>query len=640
MRFDGFTSGFYSFPSLNAAAQTTMNYYPDLVEGSLPNAGVPQGAEKARKVLTPTPGLDLYMALAADPCRALWAGENRLFVVYGLFLYEVKGPASLVSHGSVGNDGAPAQMFGNGDQLLVVSAGQAYCDTGYGVAPCQFSTQLYDLVIEPSTGAYPGALTGDTGGIFDASDVHCTVVITGGAGFNQGTFTITAVNGDGSAVGSASWGTEGSVEGTGYENLWVPRSLTGLSIDASTGGLEVPGGFGALDVGAIITVDYGTGFDFQSQAITSVNASGEAFGEQPWGTPGSTGGEATETLPQYVTAAQGAFLDGTFFALDPYTMFVYYSALNDGTSWDPLQFFRKEAYPDSVAAIIADHEQIYLLGSLESTEVWYDTGSGTNPFQRNPSYFMHYGCQAPWSVCRLSTGVAWIGGDVKRGSRVAFLAIGYVPQRISTAAIEKAWGAYATVDDAVAFSRIQDGHEFWEINFPTANATWVYDATLGEWHQKGWWNGTGWDRQRAAFHACIGIGTIDEAHFVGDWQNGNLYTMAAAYTQDNGTAIHRRRRAPHLSNENKRRFYSLFELDCDTAEADLDNAPPRVRWLPLGSSRDRIYQVDDDGAGNLTLSYSDDRCLSFTERSPIAVASGAAAITLVAAYVDLVEGTG
>jgi hypothetical protein len=304
---------------------------------------------------------------------------------------------------------------------------------------------------------------------------------------------------------------------------------------------------------------------------------------------------------------------------------------------------------------------------------------------------------------------------------VAFLATGYVPQRISTAAIEKAWGAYSTVWDAVAYSCIMDGHEFWAISFPTANATWVYDATLGEWHQRGWWNGvvnttvaanipagqqtvspastvniqpfghvtvanadgtnsetvvvlsplgtgtftavftlahtgpgitvtnTGWDRHRGWCHAATGIGTMAERHYVGDWATGDIYIMSSAYVNEEHGAglggahgfnqIYRRRRAPHLSNENKKRFYSLFELDCDTGYTDIDEAPPRVRWLRLGSSRDRIFQVDDNGAGQLTLSYSDDRCLSFTTRAPINVASVPIAASIIAAYLQWVEGT-
>ncbi len=647
MRFDAFTDGFYSFPSLNAASQLCMNYYPDLLE-------VAPGTEKARKVLTPTPGLALAYTLPGGTVRGMAAGGDSLYAVGGPTLYNIDGTTGSphAFTGALDNDFGPAQVIKNLSEAVVMSGAKVYV-TGAGntIAQCQFSTQLYDLVIEGATDAFPGALTGDTGGIFDSSDVGATVVITGGTGFTAGTYTIHAVNSDGSAsLATGTWGAEGSMQGLGYEWLLV-------------------------------------------------------------------GG-----LPDYLIGSQIAYLDGTYFAAQPSSNLVYYSqgiaeGNQGGVVWDPLNFFEKEAYPDAIGALFADHEQLYLFGDLQSTEVWGDTGSGTNPFQRNPSYFMHYCCYAPFSVCRLASGVAWIGGDVARGLRTAFLATGYVPQRISTAAVEKAWGAYTTVWDAVAYSCIMDGHEFWVISFPTANATWVYDATLGEWHQRGWWNGTvsttvagniatgvqapapasmagiqvgslltvanangtdsevvtvsaintpyggtftanfattktgpgitvtggGWNRHRGWCHAATGIGTLAEVHYVGDWQTGDIYLMSSAYVQDTGAAgsvpIHRRRRAPHLSNENKKRFYSLFELDCDTGEADVEGAAPRVRWLRLGSSRDRIFQIDDDGVGNLTLSYSDDRGLSWTGRAAVAVASAAAAISVVAAYLEWVEGT-
>jgi hypothetical protein len=642
MRFDAFTSGFYSFPSLNAASQLSMNYYPDLVEGAMPKGQNPGGAEKARMVLTPTPGLALYGTLPNAPVRALWAGENRLFAVGGAHFYEVKGPASFTDYGSIGNDNKPVQILSNGSEILLASAGYVYT-AGASVTQCEFSTQLYDLVIDAIT----GGLTGDLGGIFDQSDVGCTVYITSGTGFIQQAQVITSVNGSGEAFGSSSWGTNGSTEGLGYEMLGnSPIPLSGLKIIFGML-VNLANPFTQLDVGATVTITGGAGFYTGPNVITEVMPSGQAAGTTSWGTEGSTGGTGSESRPaaNMVQASYVAFLDQTFFAAQPGSAVVYYSAGGAGYNqpgivWDPLNFFIKEAYPDSVAALMADHEQLYIFGSLESTEVWMDTGATGTPFQRNASYFVHYGCQAPYSVCRLGTGVAWIGGDVSRGQRVAYLSIGYIPQRVSTTAVEKAWLAYSTIDDAVAFTAVIDGHEFWVISFPTGNATWVYDVTLGEWHQRGsGFNGTTWNVWQGWTHACIGIGTTQEQHWVGDGSSGNIYSLSRSNTMDNGVAIHRRRRAPHLSNENKRRFYSLFELDVDTALADLDNAPPRVRWLRLGASRDRIFQIDDDGAGNLTLSYSDDRCLTFTARAAINMGSGNPALTITAAYMQLAEGS-
>jgi hypothetical protein len=646
LRFDAFTSGFYSFPSLDAASQLTMNYYSDLVEG----------AEKGRKVLTPTPGLALFATLAYGPVRGMAAGGNGLLVVGGSTLYSISTPGTVTpfTGASIAAASTPVQIIKNIFEALIASNGSVYVTTGATtIAQCQFSTQLYGLVIEPSTGAFPGALTGDTGGIFDWSDIGATVVITGGPGFTAGTYTIHTVNSDGSAsLATGSWGTAGSTMGLGYE--WL---LTGGTSPSNTG-----------------------------------------------------------ATPDYISGWQIAYLDGTYFASQIASNRVYYSqglaeGNQGGVVWDPLNFFTKETRPDSVNAMIADHEQLYLFGTQEGTEIWSDTGNGTNPFQRNQSYCMHCGCYATFSVCRLGAGVAWIGGDIARGLRVAWLATGYVPQRISTAAVEKAWGAYSRIDDAVAYTCIMDGHEFWVITFPDADATWVYDATLGEWHQRGWWGGLaattiaasivagsrtvtpasmagvaqggrltvanadgsnsesvlvsgvgmatfaatfalsktgpgitvtggGWHRQRGWVHVSTGIGTPAEVHYVGDWFSAAIYMMSSACATDATQPIHRQRRAPHLSNENKRRFYSLFELDCDTGKADVEGAAPRVRWQRLGQGRDRIFQVDDDGAGNLTLSYSDDRCLSFTTRVAIAVASGPASIGIVAAYLEWAEGTG
>jgi hypothetical protein len=169
-----------------------------------------------------------------------------------------------------------------------------------------------------------------------------------------------------------------------------------------------------------------------------------------------------------VTAGQGAFLDSYFFASAPNGKQIYFSAPGDGTQWNPLDYFSKETYPDNIAAMVADHEQLYVFGGLQASEVFQDQGA-TNPlvpFAPNPGAIMHYGCVAPWSACRLDEGLAWIGGDVERGDRVAFMEIGFRPRKISTAAVETAWASYATVDDAVAYTSIDRGHQFWCINFP------------------------------------------------------------------------------------------------------------------------------------------------------------------------------
>jgi hypothetical protein len=229
------------------------------------------------------------------------------------------------------------------------------------------------------------------------------------------------------------------------------------------------------------------------------------------------------------------------------------------------------------------------------------------------------GCAAANSAARLAGGVAWLGWDT-RGGLTAYLAANFVPQRISTHAIETAWGAYATVSDAVSYAYTDSGHQFWVVNFPTANATWVYDATAQLWHERGWWNGASVDRHRANCH-----GFVFGMHLVGDWQSGEIYSMALGTYSDAGTPIHRLRTAPHVSDENKMIQYSRFTLAMETGDGSspavtlecsndgghtfgaLHSATAgaagaytaRVIWRRLGRARDRVFRVQMQDASKV-----------------------------------------
>jgi hypothetical protein len=453
--------------------------------------------------------------------------------------------------------------------------------------------------------------------------------------------------------------------GSGAQPIYYSIQQFDLAIDGSDDTLLTgPSGgiFDASDVGQTIQITSGTGFIVQSQVIISVNGSGEAKGGGSWGTVGSTGGEGIEWLYAapyaQLKAFQGAFLDGYFFANAPDSNQIQFSANEDGTQWNPLDYFSKSSYPDNVAAMQADHQELYTFGDLESSEVFQDTGAAATPFSPDPGAIMHYGCAAPFSVARLSEGLAFIGGDVRRGDRLAFLAVGFRPQRISTAAVEIAWASYTTVEDAIAYTEIYRGHQFYVVHFPSGStviagatqttpsvgATWAYDLTTGTWHQRGWWNGTTdangfpvFNCQRQRFHAVAALGgTNTEEHYVQDWQNGNIYVQDETLLNDNGTTIYRVRIAPHLTQENQRAFYFRFECDCDVTGLQ------RIYFNRLGYGRDRIWALVDwqpSGSGvSMTLMSSDTRGQSWNTYSTQSVASGID-VTLANAYLTVVPGT-
>lgn len=654
-RFDAFCGPFNTSVSPNITSELTMNWIPERNPISIQDMGTKVTDKNVRCSLIRTPGLQLFQALPASPVRGLFPGEQRLFAAAADRFYEVTATGYIdrstpgfpgasgvgPTGGPIGNDGQPVQAFFNGNQVLIISAGQAYCDNGNGPVPCQFSDALTDLLIDPADGDGT-TLTTPTGGMFDASDVGRMVQITGGYGFNLISQVIISVDANGGAKGASTWGIPGSGLGTGIE--WLGQ-MTLFDLQLVTPFMMHSDGhaFGPSDIGIKVHISSGTGWVVGDYTVTGLVydlngiPNGNALLDRNAGVAGATNGVG-DFPGMMVTASQGALLDGYFFVVpSPRTKTVYFSAINDGKSWNPLDFFVKGNYPDNVAALIADHQELYTMGNLESTQVWRDVGNADNPFAPDPGAVMHIGCQATWSVVRLGNGVAWIGEDVRRGTRRAYHATGYNPVVVSTPAVEAAWAKYSTISDAVAFTMMDQGHENWIISFPTANATWAYDATTGWWHPRGFWNGTEWDRIRTWVHCVAALGGTQERHYAGDWSSGNIYVISSEFKTDNGSAIVRRRRAPHLTVENMRRFYARFEIDCDVL------GQQRVFWNRLGDGRDRIWQLDtsqssESGPVTLTLSYSDDRTQTFQTMFPQSLPPGVD-VTICNAYLNETDAT-
>jgi hypothetical protein len=70
---------------------------------------------------------------------------------------------------------------------------------------------------------------------------------------------------------------------------------------------------------------------------------------------------------------------------------------------------------------------------------------------------------------------------------------------------------------------------FYVLNFPTANRTWVYDASTNAWHERAGWNNGEFTRHRSNTQ-CNYQGNI----VVGDFENANIYIFDLETYADNG----------------------------------------------------------------------------------------------------------
>jgi len=99
------------------------------------------------------------------------------------------------------------------------------------------------------------------------------------------------------------------------------------------------------------------------------------------------------------------------------------------------------------------------------------------------------------------------------------------------------------------------GHHFIVFNF--ANLTLLYDTDLGRWMER---RSLGLDRWRASCFAVLDKSTI----LVGDYANGNIYTLEQDTFSEAGTEIERIVHFPPLSSDPRPLFVHELYLDIET----------------------------------------------------------------------------
>lgn len=237
-----------------------------------------------------------------------------------------------------------------------------------------------------------------------------------------------------------------------------------------------------------------------------------------------------------------AFLGGYFIVDDPdFTGRYVYSGLYDGTSWDALDFATAESIPDALVAVWEDHGQLLLFGE-RSIEAWYVTGAADLPFSIVGGASMRWGLAARFSVSYFDNSVAFLGKRKEDGALQIVRLAGYQIERISTDAIEYEIQSYTTTSDAFSYSYTLYGHTFLVVGFPSANVTWVYDASTRLWHE--------WETNDLR-HISDGYAYYNDKHIIADYAHGELYELDMDTFTDNGVTISRSFVMPYIHDNDE-----------------------------------------------------------------------------------------
>lgn len=334
---------------------------------------------------------------------------------------------------------------------------------------------------------------------------------------------------------------------------------------------------------------------------------------------------ATSINPNFPGADVVVVQDTYFIFNVPGTNQFFFSGITANPNATALIFFNspidvgsKEGASDIISSLCTAHQNLWIFGK-ETIEVWYDAANPIGvPFSQISGVFIQQGCAAAFSVVKIDNTIFWLGRN-KEGQGIVYSANGYIPQRISTNAVEISIQSETDLSGATAYAYQENGHNFYALNVPGLSKTWVFDTLTHFWHERAYLNNGVLERDRGAFYSFAYGKKI-----VGDYQTGNLYELTDAVYSDNGNPLARIRRAPHIVNKKNRIFCHSFQLDIESGvgiDGTGQGVDPQamlkfsndgghtwsdefwasmgaigrtfrqVVWRRLGQARDRIYEI-------------------------------------------------
>lgn len=307
-------------------------------------------------------------------------------------------------------------------------------------------------------------------------------------------------------------------------------------------------------------------------------------GQDGWIFTKATNAWAQITDPDFPTTSSVDFEDGYFIAVDDNTQDFYISAINDGTSWDALDFAAVESSPDNTISVLSDKGNVWFFGN-RSTEAYQNTGAAAFPFERIPGAVIQIGCAAKFTPARFDNTIVWLGVD-EQGQGLVVRANGYDAERISTQAIEKLINSATDLSDSFSWVYYEQGHLFYCLQIRELDTTLVYDAATGQWHERMYKNPVTNTRE---LHRGSCQVFFAGKNLVGDRETGKVYDMSLEYYSDDGDEQIRERTSPHYQDEKRLLSFSSFELDLEIG-IGLNTGQ--------GSDPQIMLQYSDDGGRN------------------------------------------
>ena len=263
---------------------------------------------------------------------------------------------------------------------------------------------------------------------------------------------------------------------------------------------------------------------------------------------------ASSNFPNGATTCD--FQGGFFLVDDPAHLGRFYkSALSDGSTWSATDYASISSFPTNLVRVFVNQGIVHLLGGSGS-EFWSNTGALDFPYALIQGSAIEWGLAAKWSVAKLMGQTVFVAQNLQGHVQVVMLN-GFQPQAISSTELDDELDDY-NVSDAVGFTYMIAGHQFYELNFPSAGKSWLYDATTSLKAGVPVWSRL---KSGSGRHIAQWYISFVNQNIVSDYSNGNLYKLTYDTYTDNGMMIQRQLRMKHIFKNNQQVVIGRFWVD-------------------------------------------------------------------------------
>lgn len=272
--------------------------------------------------------------------------------------------------------------------------------------------------------------------------------------------------------------------------------------------------------------------------------------------------------PQHVV-----FIDG-YFAFTTDTKKFIVSALNDGLSYNALDFGSAEADPDITVAPIVFNNQLFVAGT-ETIEGYQNIGGAEFPFQRTGLYIPK-GVSAPFSIVNTSSTFMWVGGGKNESPSIWALA-GNNAEKVSTIPIDTILHRLTPdeLSSVFAYAYAQRGAFF--VCFVLPNTVLCYDLTSRRWHErKSRIVSSNGSVQTIRFRANSLVSAYG-INIVGDSVDGRIGELDADTYTEYGNPIIRRFATQPFHAQGASFCLPSIELTVESGVGNIDQKEPEIR---------------------------------------------------------------